>query len=129
MSQILSRLEFGSNDIENVMARLSSVEIDRLAFGTIQLDAAGVILQFNLMEGKITGRDPAKMIGRNLFKDVAPCADTPAFKGAFDDGVRSGALNVMFEYTFDYVMTPTRVKVHMKRALAGDSYWLFIKRL
>ena len=129
MSQIASRLEFGSNDIENVMARLSSVEIDRLAFGTIQLDAAGVILQFNLMEGKITGRDPAKMIGRNFFTDVAPCADTPIFKGTFDKGVRSGTLNVMFEYTFDYVMTPTRVKVHMKRALAGDTYWLFIKRL
>lgn len=129
MSQIASRLEFDSTDIENVMSRLSSVEIDRLPFGTIQLNAAGTILQFNLMEGKITGRDPTKMIGRNFFTDVAPCADTPTFKGAFDEGVRTGTLNVVFEYTFDYVMTPTRVKVHMKRALTGDSYWLFIKRL
>ena len=60
---------------------------------------------------------------------MAPCADTPTFKGAFDEGVRTGNLNVMFEYTFDYVMTPTRVKVHMKRALTGNTYWLFIKRL
>ncbi len=129
MSQGLSRLEFGTADIENVMAALSSHEIDGLAFGTIQLDAAGTILRFNEMEGKITGRDPAKMVGKNFFTEVAPCTNTPVFKGAFDRGVKAGTLNVMFEYTFDYVMTPTRVKVHMKKALAGDGYWVFIKRL
>ncbi len=129
MSQDLSRLEFGSNDIDNAMSRLSPFEINRLAFGTIQLDAAGTILQFNEMEGKITGRDPKQMVGKNFFTEVAPCTNTPTFKGAFDRGVKAGDLNVMFEYTFDYVMTPTRVKVHMKKAVAGGSYWVFIKRI
>ena len=129
MDQVASWLEFGSSDIENDMARLSSAEIDRLAFGTIQLDAVGTILQFNAMEGKITGRDPAGMLGRNFFTDVAPCTNTPTFRGAFDEGVRTGKLNIMFEYVFDYVMTPTRVKVHMKKALTGDTFWVFIKRL
>ena len=129
MSQAASWLEFGSTDIENAMARLSPTEIDGLAFGTIQLDHAGKILQFNVTEGKITGRDPKVMIGKNFFTEVAPCTNTPTFKGAFDKGVRGGNLNVMFEYIFDYVMTPTRVKVHMKKAVADDSYWVFIKRL
>ncbi len=122
-------VEFGSDDIENSMSRLSASDIDKLAFGTIQLDAKGHILQFNAMEGRITGRDPKQMIGRNFFTDVAPCTDTPIFKGEFDKGVRSGNLNIMFEYTFDYKMAPTRVKVHMKKALAGDGYWVFIKRI
>jgi len=26
-------------------------------------------------------------------------------------------------------MKPTKVQVHMKRALQGDSYWVFVKRL
>ena len=129
MSQIASWVEFGSSDIENAMARMSTLEIDRLPFGTIQLDATGTIIQYNHTEGKITGRDPTGVIGRNFFTDVAPCTNTPTFKGAFDEGVRTGTLNVLFEYTFDYVMTPTRVKVHMKKALTGDNYWVFIKRL
>ncbi len=129
MSQAASWLEFGSADIENDMARLSPSDIDSLPFGTIQLDHAGKILQFNVMEGRITGRDPRTMVGKNFFTDVAPCANTPTFKGAFDKGVKAGNLNVMFDYTFDYVMTPTRVKVHMKKAVAGDGYWVFIKRL
>jgi photoactive yellow protein len=35
----------------------------------------------------------------------------------------------MIEYTFNYQMKPTKVKVHMKKALVGDSYWVFVKRL
>jgi len=35
----------------------------------------------------------------------------------------------MFEYTFDHQMKPTRVKIHMKRAISGDTYWIFVKRV
>jgi photoactive yellow protein len=45
------------------------------------------------------------------------------------DDIESGDLNTLFEYTFDYNMMPTKVKVHMKKALSGNSYWVFVKRL
>ena len=47
----------------------------------------------------------------------------------FHAGVRDDNLNTMFEYLFDYQMTPTRVRVHMKRSINGGSYWIFVKRL
>jgi len=122
-------VEFGKADIDNVMSKMSVTEIDGLAFGAVQLDAEGRILQYNAAEGAITGRDPKAVIGRNFFTEVAPCTNTAAFKGAFDAGVKSGNLNTMIEYTFDYNMKPTKVKVHMKKALVGDSYWVFVKRL
>ncbi len=122
-------VEFGKADIENVMAKLGGKDIDGLAFGAIQLDASGRIMQYNAAEGAITGRDPKAVIGKNFFTEVAPCTNTPRFKGEFDKGVKAGNLNVMFEYTFDYQMKPTKVKVHMKKALVGDSYWVFVKRL
>lgn len=127
--QTLAMVEFGKADIENVMAAMSKAEIDGLAFGAIQLDAKGTILQYNMAEGQITGRDPKAVVGKNFFTDVAPCTNTQAFKGAFDAGVQAGTLNTMIEYTFDYEMKPTKVKVHMKKALVGDSYWVFVKRL
>ena len=70
-----------------------------------------------------------EVIGRNFFNEIAPCCNKPAFRGVFDAGVQSGYLNAIFDYTFDYVMKPTRVKIHMKKALIGDTYWIFVKRL
>nr|QQZ51415.1 PAS domain-containing protein [Phenylobacterium glaciei] len=62
----------------------SASEIDKLAFGAIQLDRAGRVLQYNAMEGEITGRDPRATLGKNFFTEVAPCTNKPAFKGQFD---------------------------------------------
>ena len=125
----LELVSFGKTDIENVLARLDSAQLNQLAFGAVEVDATGKILKYNATEGAITGRDPKSVIGRNFFRDVAPCTNRPAFKGVFDDGVQSGRLNTIFEYVFDNKMAATKVKVHMKRALSGQTYWIFVKRV
>lgn len=125
----LDVIAFGKSDIENTLGKMSKGDIDKLAFGAIELDKTGTILKYNAAEGAITGRDPSAVIGKNFFRDVAPCTSTPAFKGVFEAGVKNNDLNTMFEYVFDYNMKPTKVKVHMKRAISGDSYWIFVKRL
>jgi photoactive yellow protein len=129
MASSLDVVEFGKDNIDNILSAMSKQQIDELAFGAIQLDADGKILQFNAMEGSITGRDPKAMVGRNFFTDVAPCTNTPQFKGVFDIGVAQKNLNTIIEYVFDYQMAPTKVKVHMKKAMIGDSYWVFVKRI
>lgn len=122
-------IRFGTDDIDNVLATLQNEDLDSLAFGAIQLDADGTILSYNAAEGEITGRDPDAVRGQNFFTEVAPCTNTDEFYGKFKAGVESGSLNSLFEYVFDYKMQPTKVQVHMKKALQGDSYWVFVKRL
>ena len=122
-------VQFGNDNIENTLANMKDGDLDQLAFGAIQLDGTGKILQYNSAEGDITGRDPKSVIGKNFFRDVAPCTDSKEFRGRFEEGVKSGSLNSMFEYTFDYQMKPTKVKVHMKQALVGNSFWIFVKRV
>ena len=129
MLENLNVVAFGKDDIENVLGKLTNVEIDKLAFGAVQLDASGKILTYNAAEAGITGRSAASVIGKNFFRDVAPCTDSPNFKGVFDAGVLGGDLNSMFEYVFDYNMAPTKVKIHMKKAISGDTFWIFVKRL
>jgi photoactive yellow protein len=129
MTSSLNIVGFGKDDIDNVLSRLSTKEVDQLAFGAVQLDAKGTILQYNAAEAGITGRDAKAVLGKNFFREVAPCTSTPTFKGLFDRGVREGNLNTMFEYVFDYNMSPTKVKIHMKKAISDDSYWIFVKRL
>ena len=125
----LDIISFGKTDIENTLENMSAGEIDKLAFGAIELDKNGTILKYNSAEGAITGRDPSAVIGKNFFRDVAPCTSTANFKGVFDAGVKANDLNTMFEYVFDYNMAPTKVKIHMKKAISGDTFWIFVKRL
>lgn len=120
---------FDQTDIENVLARMNPTQIDKLAFGAVQLDANGTILAYNVAEGEITGRSPKDVIGKNFFKDVAPCTRNPRFEGLFKEGVKSGNLSAVFDYTFDYKMKPTQVRVQMKKAISGEAYWIFVKRL
>ncbi len=125
----LELVGFNKTDIDNVLNRMAEKDIDKLAFGAIELDRNGTVLKYNAAEGAITGRNPAAVIGKNFFRDVAPCTSKPAFKGVFDAGVRADDLNTMFEYVFDYQMKPTKVKVHMKKALSGGNFWIFVKRV
>ena len=125
----LNIVGFGKDDIENVLAKMSPTEVDQLAFGAVQLDAKGTILRYNAAEASITGRDAKGVIGKNFFRDVAPCTNSPTFKGVFDQGVQAGNLNTMFEYVFDYKMAATKVKIHMKKAISDGSFWIFVKRL
>lgn len=120
---------FGKDDIENVLGKMSDKQLNDLAFGAIQLDGAGKILSYNSAEAGITGRNASDVIGKNFFRDVAPCTNTPKFKGVFDAGVKAANLNTMFEYVFDHKMTPTKVKIHMKTAISGSTFWIFVKRL
>jgi photoactive yellow protein len=125
----LNVIAFGRDDIDNSLSQLSGNQIDQLAFGAIQLDAQGTVLRYNEAEEQITGRKAKTVIGTNFFRDVAPCTNTARFKGVFDAGVRSNNLNTMFEYVFDYKMTPTKVKIHMKKAISDGTFWIFVKRL
>ncbi len=122
-------LIFGREDIENVLAGMSEAEIDRLPFGVIQVDSSGRILLYSATEGAITGRDPEEMIGKDFFTEIAPCGQTDAFYGRFHRGVARGELNEVLDYTFNYQMRPTRVRIHMKRAMTDDTYWIFVKRI
>ena len=119
---------FGKTDVENVLAKMTDAQLNKLAFGAIELDAAGKVLKYNAVEGAITGRDPKAVIGKNFFTEVAPCTNRPEFKGVFDAGVRAKNLNTMFEYVFDHLMKPTKVKIHMKQAILGQTFWVFVKR-
>lgn len=129
MDDSLELVTFAKDDVENVLAKMTDAQLNQLAFGAVQVDASGKILKYNATEAGITGRNAKDVVGKNFFKEVAPCTNRREFKGVFDEGVKNDDLNTLFEYVFDYNMQPTKVKVHMKRALSGGTYWIFVKRI
>lgn len=119
---------FGAGDIENALVNMTQAQLDALSFGVMQVDPTGHIVLYNATEGEIAGYDPKDAIGKNFFTDVAPCTNHPGFRGKFDKGVKAGKLNVVFEWRFTGRNAVT-VQVHMKNAIGGEKFWIFVKRL
>lgn len=70
---------------------LSPADLDELPVGAVELDPDGVVLSYNAAEERLTGFDRARVIGRNFFVDVAPCARVEEFHGRYLELVTTGA--------------------------------------
>jgi photoactive yellow protein len=137
----MDAIRFAQDDIDMLLANASNSDLDNLPFGVVKLDANAKILAYNRYQSMLSHRDPDKVLGKNFFKDVAICADTPTFADRFFAGVDGGHLNAMFDYNLSYKMPQTKVRVHLKKGKATDGaqptasngsqdvYWVFIKRL
>nr|WP_238314372.1 histidine kinase dimerization/phosphoacceptor domain -containing protein [Methylobacterium crusticola] len=98
--------------------------IDRLPVGVIQVDGAGTVHVYNRAESAFSGRAPERVIGRNFFRDVAPCTRLPHFYGRFREGVRRGRLDATFSFVYGFDPRPMKVRVSLCRAAAADRYWI-----
>ncbi len=119
---------FGAGDNANTLASYTPKQLDDLAFGVVQIDRTGEIHLYNSTEGQMFGIAPDSVIGKNFFTEVALCMNKPEFRDRFEDGVRSGDLNVVFEW---YLGNGHQglAQVHLRSAIVEDRYWVFIKRL
>jgi photoactive yellow protein len=106
-------INFESVNLAELLPRIPDSIKNNLPFGLVRLDMTGVILEYNMAEGELTGVDPKWALGKNFFDEVAVCTKTPAFYGRFVEGVKKGFVNAVFEYLFDHAAVATKVKVHM----------------
>ncbi len=116
----------GRAEIERIQG-LGENELDRLPFGAIRLDRDGTILNYNRTEAELSGRRKETVLGRNFFTDVAPCTNVQEFAGRFRDGVRSGALHMVFPYIFDDRPEPRNVWVTLFYSRETDTAWVFVR--
>lgn len=112
----------GSSNIDG----LSEAELDALPFGAIQLALDGTILRFNEYEVKKASVDKRDAIGKNFFKEVAPCTDVKEFFGKFREGVDTEDLNAEFEYYFAFKQSPRHVYIKMFYNPTTKTVWVLI---
>lgn len=126
-------VESGSSFINaaqlEALPTLSADEVDALDIGVIRVDDLDVIQLYNKTEGRFTGYDPERLIGKNFFNELAPCTATTPFLGVFTQGLTRGELNTLFPYTFTYRMRATNVLIHLYRCPATSTNWVLVKPL
>ena len=109
----MENINFEGVNLAELLPRIPDSVKNGLPFGIVKMDLTGIILEYNMAEGELTGVDPKWAIGKNFFNDVALCTRTAAFYGRFVEGVKKGFLNVVFEFVFDHQQIATKVKIHM----------------
>jgi photoactive yellow protein len=81
---------------------MSEAELDRLPHGIIRLDPTGKILYYSASQAELAHRSKENSIGKNFFRDVAPCTSVRGFEGKFREMLTTNAARIM-PFTFDFV--------------------------
>jgi photoactive yellow protein len=85
------------------LADLGAAEIDALPFGAIRIDHHGKILSYNQYEARLAHLDAARVVGKNFFRDIAPCTAVKAFEGRMREFITStDQVSVTFDYFFSF---------------------------
>ena len=119
----------GRYNLSNVIDSMTETELDRLPHGAIQLAIDGKVLKFNAYESKLANLQKDAVIGKNFFKEVAPCTDVQEFYGRFREGVLAKSLHVNFRYHFAFRQNPREVTVTLFYSGITSTVWVFVKPL
>jgi photoactive yellow protein len=117
------------HNLSNVVDSMSEHELDHLPHGAIQLSTDGRVLKFNAYESELANLKKERVIGKNFFKEVAPCTDVQEFYGRFRAGVQEKNLHVNFRYHFAFKQNPRDVTVTLFYSGITDTVWVFVKPL
>ena len=82
---------------------LTTEDLDQLPFGFVTVDEDGVVEAFNAFESQLSGLTAARVLGRNFFRQVAPCTAVQEFEGRFRRMVEQGIAGMeRFRYLFRF---------------------------
>lgn len=110
------------------VAQLTPDKLDGLPYGLITLDAKGRVIHYNDTEARLVGLPKERVIGRNFFREIAPCTRIREFEGRFEAlaadpiGVRVQSFDFVFKFArgeqhVSVVMTPGRIRGQFHLAL------------
>jgi photoactive yellow protein len=111
------------------LPHMSKSEVDSLPFGCVRVDDTGTVQLYNKYESELANVAQADAIGKNFFRELAPCTNNRLVFGRFKDGLASGNLNAEVTYAFTYKMRPTLVNIHLYRDPNTKTNWVMVKRV
>jgi len=118
-----------SNILFQKIDTMKESELDALPLGAIQLDAQGNILQYNVFESRLANVPKNMAIGKNFFREVAPCTDVKEFYGHFKKGVAAKKLHEKFRYHFSFKKNPRDVVITLFYSSMTQTVWVFVRPL
>lgn len=113
------------------LSNLSAAEIDSLPFGYIALAPDGTVRKYNRYEADLARKDPQAVLGRNFFREVAPCTQVREFEGRFQDFVsgKSGEPTLSFDFEFAFRHGSQKVRIGFVRSPLAQEVIVTVNRV
>jgi photoactive yellow protein len=106
---------------------ITEADLDSQPYGVIQLDSEGTVLRYNSYEANLAGLTKQKVVGKNFFKQIAPCTDVQEFCGRFQTGVAAGELHCTFRFHFSFKKNPRDVTVTLLYNKRDKTAWVLVQ--
>jgi photoactive yellow protein len=113
--------------IEN-LSDIAPQLFETLPFGGIQLAGDGTIMAYNRAESALSGLAPETVIGKNFFRDVAPCTAVKEFAGQVES-LRAKGENrrAKIRFLFRFSRGARLVEIAMVYRAATDTVTLLVR--
>jgi photoactive yellow protein len=122
-----SLITFDMAGLAEAVERLPLDIVDSLPFGSIRLDHDGLVTFYSAAEAKLSGYGSRPALDKAFFVEVAPCMDTPAFRGRIERARAAGKYDLEFGWIGDFSDRSRQLQVRVQPASDGG-YWVFISR-
>lgn len=89
--------------------------LDEMPLGVVLLDRSGTVVDYNRYEEVLAGRRRERVIGRDFFREVAPCMNVKELGHRFHQAIGREPLHVELEFAFPlpFLEQPRDVVVRM----------------
>lgn len=122
-------IAFTSTDLPRWLAQATDADLDLLDFGTLGIDAAGLVCRYNQFESAAAGLSSARVLGHPLFTVVAPCMNNFLVAQRFEDALASGdTLDDTIDYVLTLRMRPVKVKLRLLASADASGRWVLVQR-
>ena len=111
------------------LADLPMSEVDVLPFGAIRIDSEGTIRTYNQYEARLSRLDATRVVGKNFFRDIAPCTAVKAFEGRMREFIASADhVSTTFDYFFSFAHDAVDVAITFVK-LENDEIMIAVERI
>lgn len=114
-----------SVDLLEHLESMTSNDIDQLPFGVIGFSDDEHVTIYNTHESEISGIDPVRVIGADLFVEVAPCTNNYLVAERYR---AADVLDEQLSYVFTLRMKPTPVELRLLAHPDAKNRYMIIVR-
>jgi len=124
----LACMAAASGDPIEDLTRVQPESLDALPFGVIRVVGDGTIAAYSKGESTLSRISPASVIGKDFFRDVAPCTAVKEFRGTFE-ALRAKGENgsAKLRFVFKYAAGAKLVDVVLVYHSATDTSTLLVQ--
>jgi photoactive yellow protein len=126
MGQTKSTIAFDDQRAIEWLDQADDAALDEVDFGVVAMNADGNVVAYNVVESTLSGLSPARVVGRNFFNDVAPCANNYMVAQRYLDEI---SLDETLPYIFTVRMVPRRVRLRLLKSEGGARRYLLVDTL